>query len=279
MTLLGQEVGEAEYRLMGLGLLLPAAIAAEAVAADSRPRWLGWRGALGLAAAVAAAYFALDLGPLRPSEPGTRWLPHLLVLAVPAGVIASRPRPWWLTASALGLTGAAAGPLLLADGMAMQALWGVALGYAVLFSGGAMLATNWSAPRLGVVLTANAAVAGFVVFQAAMTRLSFIAGALFAACAGATAIVCWARRLAEPALRAMVPGVVLLIVGFMFSAYLQSLGELPPALFAALALAPSVLFLRRVPVLGRKAPWVADAVAAVAYAAALAAVAARAALG
>lgn len=272
MRIFGQEIGEFELRAAGLGLLVPAAVMLLALAIAARLRrsfavgpshdrrllLQAMFGALGLAATVILAYFALDLGPLRPKA-GSQWLPYLPLLAVPVGLIVARPQPWWLVTAILAITGAMVGPLLLADWWSMAALWSVALGYALLFSVGAMISTSWSAPRLALALVATTAVAGFVLKQAAMARLMQIGGILFAACvAAAIAAVLFGRDPEARAIRAMVPGALLLVISLMFSAYLGSFSDVPGACYAAVALAPFGLALRHVPVVRSRRPFMRD---------------------
>jgi len=231
---------------VGLGLLLPAALAAEAVAANPRSRFQPWRGAVGLLVAFAAAYFTLELGPARPERAGSRWLPHLLVLAIPAGIIAARTRPWWFIATALALTGAAAGPLIVRDWWGMAAFWSVALGYVVLASAGGVLATRWPAAALAAAVGAMSAVAGYVLMEAALPRMAQIAGILGATAGGACLASLLPGRDPEGrAVRAMIPGFMVFLAALMFLAKVETYANVPPHVFAAVALAPAVLVLRR----------------------------------
>src|SRR5713226_2278532 len=91
-------VDDLAIRAIGLGVLLPAFVSAAVVIAFAflGPRWQG-AGALGgplaLAAAMWAGYFTLELGPFTPAGTGWEWLPHLAVLALPAGGVVARSRP------------------------------------------------------------------------------------------------------------------------------------------------------------------------------------------
>src|SRR5258708_37430101 len=106
MIALKDVLEQATPESVGLGVVLPAALTAGARAVGTKlpARYRGLIGAVALAGGVCAGYFALGLGPVSKWIAGNHWLPHLTLLAIPAGWAASRSRPFRFAILVLTIT-------------------------------------------------------------------------------------------------------------------------------------------------------------------------------
>jgi hypothetical protein len=242
-----------KFNDVALGFVLPGAIVLTVLFAAARsPRHAGLLGALAFAEAVFAGYFALELGPLIPSDPGNRWLPHLALLAVPAGWLAGFARPAHFVWPMLMVTAVACAAATVPDWIGMMILWGVMVGYASFGGTLGFVYADIGPTAHSLALLATSMAAAFMTLQASMTRLSFICPILVATgLAAFTSVILGNRDPERAALRGISPGFVALVNGIMFSNYLGSSSNVPPSCYALVALAPIGLFVGRLPLVRR----------------------------
>lgn len=239
------------------GMMLPALIVGAILFFASQVRQLrdhsgGLIGALALLVGIYSGYIALQLGPLRPLHPGSVWLVHIPLLALPAGWLLGSLRPWWFTVTALGLTGFVAVVPTIPDWWGMVIMWGTALGYATLFGGTALLSESLSSVRISLALSLTAGTALLMLMQAEIDRPAKVA-AMVLAIAVVTVLVSLmaGRDVLLGSIRGMVPGTIALIAALMFAGYLSSRGAIPPPCFAAVTLAPIGVAVRDLPAINR----------------------------
>src|SRR5262245_2345748 len=179
---------------LGLGVLLPAVVAAVVLLPLRLRRGLGERtarllGGLAIASGFLAGYVGLGFAPLKP-EDAWNWLPWLALGAAVVGLV-HRP---WLLATVVRLAGAALAAWLLVPGWESNTLW--RLDARVLL--GLMVYLVWTTDRplrgpshrLWLVLLALATATGAAVLMlGGSAKLAQLAGVLTATLFAAAVIM------------------------------------------------------------------------------------------
>jgi hypothetical protein len=243
---------------VGYGVVLPMAIVGLATAMAhrlpaERGGLLGLVSASALALAVIIGYAALNLGPLVVRHFGNKWLPHLVVLAVPAGWYAGRNGPASTTGLIMGMTALAAAFPLEAYSLVMQVFWAVVLGYASWVSAMTLLYARLPSSVRALSMVLTAITASMVLFAAGLSRMTHIAGLLGSACSGATVVFLWRGDSKNRLVRGLAPGFAVLLSGLMFCGYLGQGALLPPSVYVLVALSPVALLVSRLAPEG--SPW------------------------
>src|SRR5438093_851828 len=206
---------EFTIRAIGLGVLLPTGASAAVVGLLVRcwPRLAALGGPVALAAGVWAGVFTLDLAPLTPSGPGWEWLPHLAILALPAGWAVARSRR--LLVLPVGVITAVVSvamivpkwPPLTRENVA----WTLALGEMALVLAVVLVRVVPLLPKTAVVAAMILVMTtiSLVLFAAGNARFAQTTGVVTAALGGAALVVTFIRQdVAETIVRGLIPGLV-----------------------------------------------------------------------
>jgi hypothetical protein len=236
---------------IGYGVLLPAVITGVALALAHQllPSYRGMMGLVAsaaLATAILSGYFALNLGPLVVRHFGNKWLPHLTVLAIPAGWYAGRNLAASSTGLILGVTSFVAAVPLEAYSLVMQIFWATVLGYASWVSGMALMYARLPSSVRALSMMVTAGTANLVLLAAGLSRMMHLAAMLAAASFGASSVFLVLGDRESRLVRGLVPGFAVLLTGLMFCGYLGQGAQLPPSVYALVALSPAALLLTRI---------------------------------
>lgn len=242
---------------IGYGVMLPAlwVLGLTLLADRSLGRWrehAGFATAVALALGVLSGYFALGLGPLWVRELGNKWLPHLTVLAIPAGWYAGRRTDAASVGGVMAITAVASAAPLESYSLVMQLFWAAVLGYASWVSAMSLLYARLPSALRAFAMTMTATTASLILFAAGLSRMMQIAGLLVSISMGAVVAFLMVGDRENRLVRGLVPGFSVLLTGLMFCGYLGQGAQLPPSCYALIALAPTALLVSRLPILAAK---------------------------